>query len=463
MKKYRDIYDVIVIGGGAGGLTSAIGCVKVGKKVLMIEKNMVGGECTWGGCIPSKSFIAETEKEFRKVGERLDSAKVFQKVRETIEKVYAHETPEVLEGLGIDFIKGRGYFLDRNNIAVEERGIIHNFKGKNIVIATGSSPLIPPINGLDSVDYLTNDNFFKLESAPDSIIFIGGGVISLELAFPLAKSGTKVTILEKQTRLLPFEESEVGERMLASLKEYGIGVILEADISKIEKKIEKEAEVTINIGGVTQSVTAEKIFISSGRKPNIDGLELDKSGLKYDNHGIKTDRYLQGAPGIYAVGDVTGPFRFSHMAGYQGEIVVRNILVPFFKKKIDYRSIPWVTFTSPEYSRIGFKESEARERFGESVKVYTLDEKNDRSLSVGESYFFLKIICHKGKIVGATCIGDRSGEIINILQTLAKFNIPLHRYREVLQAYPTYGDMLRKLAKEAYLDRLKNILPFWKK
>lgn len=460
MKKYRDSYDVIVIGGGAGGLTSAIGCAKAGKKVLMIEKNMLGGECTWAGCVPSKCFISEVEKNFRVIGNKCNSSKIFDKVREVIAKIYSHETPELIESLGIDFINGKGYFIDKNTIGVNKNQVIYSFKGKNIVIATGSSPLIPSIKGLESIDYLTNDNFFKLKSAPDSILFIGGGTISLELAFPLAKLGTKVTILEKQPTLLSFEEDEVRERILSSLKNYGVEIILESNILKVEKINEKQVAVSITIGQNKQVITAEKIFISSGRKPNIDGLELNNIGLKYDNYGIKTDRYLQALSRIYAIGDVTGPYRFSHMAGYQGEIVVRNILLSFFKKKVNYSSIPWVTFTSPEYSRIGFKESEARLKFGNNIKVYTINEENDRSLSVGENYFFLKVICHKNKIVGATCVGDRSGEIINILQTLVNFNIPLYRYIGVLQAYPTYGDMLRKISKKAYLDRIKSFIPF---
>lgn len=440
MKKY----DIIVIGGGAGGLTVSIGLAKVGKKVLLIEKDRIGGECTWSGCIPSKAFIkrAENGKE---------SSQVFQEVREVIKKIYSHETPEVLKSLGVDVVLGEGKFLDKNTIIVND---LERYFGKNIVISTGSSPAIPKIHGLENIDYLTNENFFLQESAPKSMVLIGAGVISLELAFPLSRLGTSITIVEKNSFFLPLEEPEVRDRILESLKKNNIKLILGTDIEKIQKSGNIH-EVLLGKGKI---VSGEKIFISTGRVPNIFNLNLEKIGIRFDKGGIQTDKYMVAIKGVYAIGDSVGPYRFSHMAGHHGEIVIQNILIPFFRRKIKYDSVPWTTFTFPEYSRTGMNEEESRKKYGDSIKIYTLTEENDRSLAIGEFYFILKVICYKGRIIGATCVGDRAGEILGIIQTLMSLGIPLHKYRNTLQAYPTYCDMIRKIAKTAYMDYLKERL-----
>ncbi|MGL4253564.1 MAG: dihydrolipoyl dehydrogenase family protein [Fusobacteriaceae bacterium] len=442
MKKY----DVIVLGGGAGGLTVSIGLAKAGKKVLLIEKRKIGGECTWSGCIPSKAFIKRSEHG-------ADSSQIFHQVREVIQKIYSHETPEVLQDLGIDVILGEGKFAEKNIIEIDGK---HRYWGKNIVISTGSSPGIPEIEGLEKIDYLTNENFFLQEKAPSSIIFIGGGVISLEMAFPLKRLGTSVTILEKNPSFLAFEEPEVRERILESLKKNGIELILGVDLKKFQKS-ENGNEVILGDGRIFEG---EKVFISAGRIPNIFNLNLEKVGISFDRNGIHVDDFMVAAPGIFAVGDSVGPYRFSHIAGYHGEIVLQNILLPFFKKKMKYNSVPWTTFTSPEYSRTGMTEEAALKKYGDALKIYTLNSENDRSVAVGENYFILKVICLKGKILGATCIGDRAGEILGIIQTLMNFNIPFYKYSKTIQSYPTYCDMIRKIAKTAYIDYLRETFPY---
>lgn len=437
-------YDLIIIGGGAGGLTVALGGNKLKKKVLLIEKKLLGGECTWGGCIPSKSFISNSYKI-------KDNKTIFQVVKNSIEKIYSHETPEVLREQGIDVEIGEGKFIDKKR--VEVNGKI--FYGEKIIISTGSSPAIPKIKGLENIDFLTNENFFKQDYIPKSITFIGGGIISLELAFPLARLGSKVTILEKGEKILSFEEPEVSKTIVDSLEKNGIELILNVGIEEILKN-EDEIEVCYKDGIENKKVKSEKIFVSAGRVPNTQGLNLDDIGIKYSLKGIETDNKLMVGKNIYAIGDAVGPYRFSHIAGYHGEIVIENFIRPLFKKKVDYSSVPWVTFTSPEYARVGLTEKEGKEKYGENLKIYALTKENDRSIISDEEYFMVKILCVKGKIIGTTVIGDRAGEILNIIQTLKTQNITLYKYKDGLQPYPTYGDILKRLAKEAYLDYLRS-------
>ncbi|MGL4533498.1 MAG: dihydrolipoyl dehydrogenase family protein [Fusobacteriaceae bacterium] len=434
-------YDVLVIGGGAAGLTVAIGATSGKKRVAIIENKKTGGECTWSGCVPSKTFISLVNKGYK--------GDVLEEVDRVRRQIYSHEDNETLKKMGIDVIEGVGEFTDINKVTVNGK----EYEGEQIVIATGSSPNIPKIPGLDKVNYLTNESFFEQKNFSKSIIFIGGGVISLELAFPLKKIGVDVTIFEIGETLFPKEDPEIGEYYQEKLKSEGIKLILNAKKFEVLKS---EEGVTVKSDKTLEGITAEKLFISTGRVPNTEGLNLEMAGVAYDKKGIEVDKYMRTTnKHIYAAGDVVGPYRFSHMAGYQGEIIVRNILFPLIKKSISYDSIPWTIFTDPEFSKMGISETEAIMNTGE-IRVYKMDaSENDRSILTGESGFYLKVIVDKNfQILGSSCIGNRSGEIISMLQLMKSENIPFYKISDSIQAYPTYGYTLRKLGKKAYIDNL---------
>lgn len=441
------MYHTIVLGGGAGGLTASIGLASAGKKVLLIEKEKLGGECTWSGCIASKSFIsaAKTSKNLKDV---------LEKTLKNVHKVGDSELPHVSNFKNIDLIIGEGSFIDKNSVIVN--GTI--YKGKNIVISTGSSPFIPNIKGLEKIDYLTNQNFFYIEDNYCSIVMIGAGIISLELAFPLKKLGIDVTILEKSSLFLPNMNDEIRDFYSKRLKEENIDLFLNCEEIEVLSFDKSNKKVLIKTNH--RNFETEKVFISTGRVPNLKNLNLEKAGIEFNNKGIVVDRYMRtSSKNIFSIGDVASPLKFSHVAGYHGETVVRNLLFPYIMKPIDYSNIPWTIFGETEVSKVGISEEEAKSKY-KKIYTYTLDENNDRSLITFEKNFYLKIICdNKFNIVGATCIGERAGELIGFLQLMIGNKIKFYKAMKSIQAYPTYTYYIRNLSKKAYIDHLKSYLP----
>lgn len=443
------MYHAIIIGGGAGGLTTSIGLASAGKKVLLIEQERLGGECTWSGCVASKSFIAAA-KNSSKIKE------VLEKTLKNIHEIGDNELPHISSFKNIDLVFGEGTFKSKNTIEVNN--II--YEAKYIIISTGSSPFIPDIKGLEKIEYLTNKNFFYIKDDYKSIVMIGAGIISLELAFPLKKLGIDVTILEKSEDFLPMMETEVKNFYLQHLKDENIKLFLNCtfiEVDLLENGVENKSILVKTNNG---DFEVEKLFISTGRIPNLNKLNLENAEVNFNSKGIIVDNYMRTSnKNIFAVGDVASPFKFSHVAAYHGEIVVRNILFPYIMKKIDYSYIPWTIFGETEVSKVGMSESEAKIKY-KKIHIYSLDENNERSVITFEKNFFLKIICdNKFNIIGATCIGERAGEIIGFLQLMIGNKIKLYKMMKSIQAYPTYSYYMRNLAKKAYIEHLKSYLP----
>ncbi|MGL6025255.1 MAG: dihydrolipoyl dehydrogenase family protein [Cetobacterium sp.] len=444
------MYNTIIIGGGAGGLTVSIGLASAGKKVLLIERDQLGGECTWGGCIPSKSFISAAK-------ESLDLREALDKVIENVHKVGDAELPYISKFKNIDYIKGEGFFIDKNTVSVNGK----LYSGKYIVISTGSLPYIPDIKGLEDVKYLTNQDFFYNKDNYKSIVMLGAGVISLELAFPLKKLGIDVTIVERSEVFLPMMEDEVRKFYIEKLKSAKIKLVLNCTSIEVEKRSLENDEDSITIKTNNGNFTTEKIFLSAGRVANINDLKLDNVNINYNSRGVIVDKYMKTSiKNIFAIGDVASDLKFSHVAGYQGEIVVRNILFPYLLKKIDYSYIPSTLFGDVEVSKVGLSEESAKQKY-KKIYVYSLDKENDRSIIAFEKNFLLKVICdNKFNIVGVTCIGERAGEIVGILQIMIGNKIKFYKGINSIQAYPTYAYYIRNLSKKAYVDYLKSFAKF---
>ena len=465
MKKFD--YDCIVIGGGGAGLTAAKFARGVGKKVALIEKtDHLGGECTWTGCIPSKTLIhtahvAHDVKNLEGVGLRannaisFDTQNVMAHMQSVINDIYATHTPDVLRKDGVDVLFGEPQFVDAHTIILNDKKVYAN----KFIITTGTSPFVPPIDGIDSVDYLTNETIFKLKELPKSLLILGGGAIGSELSSALNRLGVQVQVIEMQERILMHEDAELVERVTKQFKQEGVHLLTGMRATKIEQNGNQVTVTYIDNNNKEQQVTADKLLVAVGRRPNIDSLQLENAGVQTNKRGIVVDNYLRTTTkNIFACGDVVGPYLFSHMAWYQAVIAARNAFIPFFKKKVDYNNVVWCTFTAPELATLGLTEEKARAKYGDSIKIYRHEYKHiDRGHTDNALNGLLKVICDKkGYIVGGGIVGERAGELLHELQLAKVKGIKFINIESVIHAYPTFSDLIWYSARKAYAQELEN-------
>ena len=461
-------YDLIVIGAGAGGLVVANGAVKSGKKTLLIERGHWGGDCTNYGCVPSKSIIASAEalalikdKNLAVNNKISDStnADVFNRIREIRAGIRHHEEPEALKAAGLHVAEGSAKFIDKNCIEVDQK---EKFYGSTIVIAAGSRPFVPKIEGLDKVPYLTNETIFELKQTPKSMIVIGGGPIGSELAQAMQRLGSKVTMIHKHSLLLAKEPKKAAEVLHKKLTEEGMTFKLGVEPIKVEQAGQNIA-VDLKQGDKIERIEAEALLISVGRRPNVEDLQLEKAGVEYDEKGIKTKRTLQTSQKhIYAIGDVIGAPFFTHLAENHGRTVLRNIIFPWIKQSRSDQPVPRVTYTDPEIASIGMLANEAIEKYSEnSIAVYTVDFKEvDRAITQSREEGFVEIVTKKwtSKILGATIVGPRAGEMLAEISLSIYFGIPLRKLASIIHPYPTYSLAIRRAAdlwlKQTILPKL---------
>jgi pyruvate/2-oxoglutarate dehydrogenase complex dihydrolipoamide dehydrogenase (E3) component len=463
MGKYD--YDIVVIGGGAGGFVSSKLAAGLGRKVAMIEKDRLGGECTNSGCVPSKALIRTSRmaREIRSAGRygleiragvELGTERVMAHVRSVVQKVYAGHGPEVFQRLGIAVLFGAPVFTDNHRIELNGRSI----SAKKFVIATGSSPAIPSIEGIETIPYLTNQNIFALEKLPSSMIVLGAGPIGTELGSALNLLGVSVSIIHRHERILNKEDGELVDLLKGKMREEGVRLI--TGYSPVKGAMEKGMIVVTveNRQHQMQKIMGESLLVAAGRKANVEGLHLERAGVEYTLKGIKTTDTLQTtAPNIYACGDVAGPYRFSHMAEYQARIATLNALFPL-KKRVDYQHAAWCTFTHPEIAHAGLTEEEARQEYGKGIKVYKYEYSQiDRGKTDVAETGMSKFICDpSGRLIGAHILGERAGDLIHEAQVAKSLGISFHRLYPVIHIYPTFTDMVKQPAKLCYLDRLQN-------
>jgi pyruvate/2-oxoglutarate dehydrogenase complex dihydrolipoamide dehydrogenase (E3) component len=462
MPKYD--YDLIAIGAGAGGFVSSKLAAGLGKKVAMIEKALLGGECTNRGCVPSKALIkaaavAHQVKHLREYG--LDAGKidlstknVMHYVRGAVKKVYDSHPAAAFEKLGIDVLFGESKFIDSHRISLGDRVL----SSDKFMIATGSSAFIPPIEGLSSVPYLSNENLFDLETLPPSMIILGAGPIGMEMASALNRLGVRITVVEMSERIMIREDEELAGLLAGHLASEGISILTG---TKAVRAAQKDGGITLTVEDAQKKrrdIAAASLLVAVGRKPNVEGMDLEKAGVQYSPKGITTDEFLRtAAPNIIACGDVVGPYQFSHMTEYQAVTAVRNAFLPF-RKKANYDTVAWCTFTDPEFAHAGLTESEARERHGGAISVYRYEYKNtDRGRTDLAEFGRAKFICDKrGRLLGAHILGERAGELIHEAQLLRHLNLSFTKIASMIHVYPTFTDVVRQPAKLLYVDRLRN-------
>ncbi len=459
MKKY----DLIIIGGGVGGLVTASGAAQLGARVALVEKTAsLGGDCLHWGCVPTKRLVhsAKVAMIARRAGEfgvkcgpvTVDFAEVMASMKAVQSKISCNDDPERFRKMGVDVIFGSGAFEDDHVFNVEGQRLL----GRKFLIASGSSPAILPIPGLKEVGALTNITALGLTSLPSSIIILGGGPIGIEFAQIFSRLGAEVTILEKKGQILPREDKELSAALHALLVEEGIKIETCKEFKEIGRS-ERGKRVLAARSDGDKVYEAEEIMSAIGRSPNVEGLDLSNAGIEYDKRrGIKSDLSMKTTQGhIYAAGDVTGPFKFTHMAEYQAGLVVSNALFPVIKRRADYRVTPWVTFADPELARVGLTEAEARAKF-DKVSVFRVPfAEVDRALLEGEGKGLIKIVVSKKKqILGAHILGPGAGELIHEYVLAMKAKLPITAISGTIHVYPTVAQGLKRACDAYYTEKL---------
>lgn len=455
-------YDVVVVGGGAAGLVAATGGAALGAKTALIEKNKLGGDCTWYGCVPSKTLLKSAQvfsltKRFKGFGisagaqNTYDPSLVMSHVRDIVKKISTHHPAEVFEKKGIKVFFGSPKFIDRNTIEFKGERI----SAKRFIVASGSHPLVPPIEGLKDISYLTNENVFDLEALPQSLAVLGGGPIGMELSQAFARLGVEVSVVEMFDRLMFREDKEIADILVDEFKAEGIKIYTGKRAVRF-LKADGIVSITLEDNDKKQSmIQAEHVLVAAGRVANVEGLDLEKAGVKYSNKGIEVDATLKtSAKNIYACGDVTGPYQFSHMAEYQAIIAVGNALFPF-KRNVDYSVVPWCTFTDPEVARVGLTEDEARVKY-KDIKVYrSLYSGNDRAVTDMEEKGLAKVITdRKGCILGAHIVGANAGEIIHEYVLAMASKLKIGHLGSAIHIYPTLAQVVKRSADQYYLEMM---------
>ena len=463
-----DQYDLIVIGGGAGGLTVASGAASLGAKVALIEKSgLLGGDCLHFGCVPSKAFIqAAREVATIRNGSALgfetsgtvNMKKVKERVKGAIAHIQKHDDPDRFLQMGVDIYFGGAEFLDSHSILVEKEDRI---SGKRIVVATGSSPLVPDIDGLSEVEYHTNETVFDVEELPNRVVFVGGGPIGLELAQAFSQLGAEAVVLEQNDGILGKEDKEIRE-VATGLLEKDIQFEYGAEIKRVSEKAGGQKTVQYIKDGVEQSVDGDLLFLATGRKPGTESLNLSAAGVEVDDRGfINVDDELRtNHSHIFAIGDVNGRYPFTHGAGMEGKLVVQNAVFGL-KRKVSYNKLPWTTYTTPEIFHIGLTEEEAVEK-GIEYKVYktTLNEV-DRFVADHRTEGLVKIITEpNGKILGAHAVGTGAGDWMQPVIFAMEKGSKIGALSNMVYPYPNHAAAVQQTADLYWREKLfDGVLP----
>lgn len=448
--------DVLVIGAGSAGLSVAAGASQMGAGVVLLEGHEMGGDCLNYGCVPSKALIASAKSAHaRTVSAPLgianqtpvvDYAAVMDHVAQVIARIAPVDSQERFEGLGVRVIREYGRFLSPTEVQAGD----HVITARRIVIATGSSPLVPPIPGLDGVPYLTNETLFDLRDRPEHLLIIGGGPIGLEMAQAHVRLGSKVTVIEGDVPLAK-DDPEFASEVLDALRNEG--VVIEQGAMAAEIRGEAGAiEVASGDGRVFRGT---HLLMAVGRKANTERLNLQAAGIETTRNGIKVDARMRTSNRrVFAIGDIAGGLQFTHVAGYQAGIILRPILFGL-PARAGISHIPWATYTDPELAQVGLTEAQARARHGDSVEIagFAYDE-NDRAIAERKTTGRIKVMVVRGRPVGATIVGHRAGDLISLWSLAIAGNLRMSQVAGMVAPYPTYGEINKRAAGAYFSPRL---------
>ena len=446
-------YDLVIVGMGSGGLVAAEFAASLGLRVAAVERHRIGGDCLWTGCVPSKALLASAKVAhhvrtadrygLRAVEPEIDLEAVWRRIRAIQEQIAeTDDDPARYVAMGVELVQGEARLAGENAVAVGERML----ETRRILVCTGSRPAVPAIPGLEEAGFLTSETVFELESPPRSIVVLGGGPIGVELAQALNRLGIRVTLLQKGDRLVPRDEPELAELLAGVLEDEGVDVRLGAEASRVTK--ERGLKIVESTNG--ERFEAEEILVAAGRTPTTDSLGLEDVGIEVTRCGIAVDERMRtSVSSIYAVGDVAGRYLFTHTAGHEAAMAVRDMFFPG-KGKVS-ALVPWTTFTDPELAHVGMTIEEARAAHGDDdVAVDRVDlSHSDRARADGASAGRIVLVTARDKLVGAHILAPAAGETIHELTLAIRQGMKLRELASMIHVYPTMTTSINLLAAEA--------------
>lgn len=464
-------FDIGILGGGAAGLTIASGTAQLGAKTLLIDKEgRLGGDCLHYGCVPSKTLIKTAKvwhlmKKAQRFGlpgpdiKPVDFKAVAARIQSVIGTIQKHDSTERFCRLGVAVEFGEATFVDEHSVGLNGK----TYSAKTWVMATGSSPSIPAIEGLDKTPYITNREIFSLDRLPDSIIFLGGGPIATEMAQAFSRLGSRVAVVQRSGQILGKEDRDMADLVVDILRSEGVTFHLNSSIERVSD-VGTEKEVVITRGEETMCLRAETIAVAVGREANVEGMGLREIGVEFDKKGITVDNRMRtNHKHIYAAGDVTGQYQFTHAAGYEGGIVVSNAIF-HLPRRADYTFLPWCTYTDPELASVGMNETAARAK-GIVYSVWTEEFRaNDRSLAEGEEVGKIKMILDEHeKPLGVQILGPHAGELLSEWVAVLNGGVKLSTVAAAVHPYPTLGEINKKVigtyfSGKIFSDRVRRTL-----
>ncbi len=447
-------YDLVIVGMGSAGMVAAEFAPKLGIKVACVEGHRVGGDCLWTGCVPSKALLASAKAAhtmrhadaygLTAVEPQIDTARVWSRIHAIQQELAStDDNPARFEAEGVDVLLGAARLTSPTTVQVGD----DEHEARYILLATGSRPATPPIDGLAEAGYLTSERIFELDRAPESLVMIGAGPISIELSQALTRLGVRVTVLQKGTGVLEREEPALAERLLRTLRAEGVDLEVGVDIDRVSVSQDGGSK-TVHAG--ERSWTAAEIFVGAGRRPNVEGLGLEEIGVKVRRRGVEVDDKLRtSVKTIYAAGDVAGRWLFTHSAGYEAARAVRNMFLP--GSNGGSFLVPWCTFTDPELAHAGLTEAQARAEHGDdAVAVWTRDlSHSDRARADSAPNGEIRIVTAKGRIVGAHALAPSAGELIGELALAIDRELKLTDLSSLVHVYPTIAITIQQIASDA--------------
>ncbi|UWR03629.1 FAD-dependent oxidoreductase [Ruegeria conchae] len=448
--------DILVIGAGSGGLSVAAGASQMGTDVVLLEGHKMGGDCLNFGCVPSKALIASGKAAYAQahtsaygvadVAPQVDYAAAKDHVHDVIAQIEPMDSQERFEGFGVKVIREYGSFISPTQVQAGD----HLITARRVVVATGSSPLVPPLPGLDQVTYFTNETIFDLRDKPEHLLIIGGGPIGMEMAQAHIRLGCKVTVIEG-LKALGKDDPEAATLVLDSLKAEGVAIHENAMVAQIRDNAGAIEVVTEN----GEIYAGSHLLLAVGRKANVDRLNLEAAGIERTRTGIKVDDKLRTTNRkVYAIGDVAGGLQFTHVAGYHAGVIIRSALFGL-PSKAKTAHIPWATYTDPELAQVGLSEAQARAQHGDAVEIARFDyHHNDRAISERKTKGFIKVMVVKGRPVGATIVGHQAGELINLWSLALANNLKMGQIAAMVSPYPTIGELNKRVAGAYFTPRL---------